>query len=289
MKHNHHTTPRYYLKGFRIPSEPPYIWQYQRGKPYNPGHRADHHNPVKRPLKTAGVIKDYYGAYEDQLAKREEQATPLIERLRTSNTSTTPLLNHHEKEQLTDYIGLLIKRTTAREARLPGIWKNVMDRERPRLIELIALRLTLADQGRFSEALQISAALAPYEQGMPADLMQQTILRPFERVSERIPNLYWTIAIAPPHHHYITSDNPVRFPHEGINDTHAFLTLPLSTSVSLIAAAAPALNLPRAEQDCTTIQAAPEQVDTLNHLTITGAHHYLYSHEANEHLAQSFG
>ena len=73
---DHHTTPRYYLKTFRIPNGPAFIWQYQRGTPYNPGTRGDRHNPVKRTLKKAGVIPDYYGPHEDHLEQREAAATP---------------------------------------------------------------------------------------------------------------------------------------------------------------------------------------------------------------------
>ena len=102
-KHDHHTTPRYYLKAFGIPTEPAFIWQYQRGKPYHPGTRGDRHNPVKRPLKKAGVITDYYGPYEDHLAQREAAATPIIEKLRTTQ-SQGARLTASEKKQLTDYI-----------------------------------------------------------------------------------------------------------------------------------------------------------------------------------------
>jgi hypothetical protein len=285
-KHDHHTTPRYYLKAFRIPNEPAFIWQYQRGKPYNPGTRGDRHNPVKRALKKAGVISDYYGPHEDHLEQREAAATPLIERLRATHTSSA-LLTTSEKEQLTDYIGLLIKRTTAGEERTTQIWPNVLKNLRPRLERFMA---ELAYNGRFKDAHTINKILAEYAHGMPPDLRQSTITQPYDQVRKRIIELRWTFLTASDDV-FITSDNPVRWPeHEGLGHECAFLNLPISTRITLFAgttAASTLFGFPQATTDCASTPVTPDQAAILNHLTITGAHQYLYAREASEDLTRS--
>jgi hypothetical protein len=288
MKHDHHTTPRYYLKAFSIPTEPAFIWQYQRGKPFNPGTRGDRHNPVKRPLKKAGVIKDYYGTHEDDLERREATATPLIQRLRTTRASD-PLLSTTEKEQLTDYIGLLIKRTTTGEERTIQIWPNVLKNLRPRLERLMA---ELAYNGRFKDAQTINKLLAEYSHGMPPDLRQSTVTQPYDQVSKRIIELHWTFLTAADDV-FITSDNPVRWPeHEGLGHECAFVHLPISPRVTLFAgttAASTLFGFPQASNDCARAAITPDQGAILNHLTITGAHRYLYARDASEELTRSFG
>lgn len=290
MKHNHHTTPRYYLKGFRIPDQPAYIWQYHRGTPYQPGHRSDRHNPVKRALKKAGTITDYYGTYEDDLEEREACATPIIERLRaTPHDTITPLLTQADKAQLTDYIGLLMKRTTARDERTPNIWKTVLAQQHTTLDQM---QRDLAYAGRFTDARKIDEIRHEYDAGIPEEIRRRSILMPFDRVRSRIIELRWAF-LTTPTPALLTSDNPVRYPeHEGLGHDLAFLTIPWSTTITLFASthqAAALFTLPSADHDCASRTVTPEQVATLNHLTITGAHQYLYSHRADEDTATSFG
>jgi hypothetical protein len=288
MKHNQHTAPRHYLRAFRIPDDPAFIWEYQRAKPYQPGPRGDRHNPVKRALKKASVELDYYGPYEDDLEQRETAAQPIIDALRTSQQQG-PQLTHQDKAQLTDYIGLLIKRTTAREERLPGIWTNVLKKELPKLR---AWQQELADSGRFTEARKLQTLMDEYEKGVPDDIRQASTLIPYERVHTRINELPWTF-LDTPTPILITSDNHVRWTEpEGIGSPLALLWLPLTPQRGLLACtplAAQTLGLPQAAEDTSNANVSQDQAEQLVHLTITGAHNYLYSHTAREELAKSFG
>ncbi|MGK2887245.1 MAG: DUF4238 domain-containing protein [Rhodococcus sp. (in: high G+C Gram-positive bacteria)] len=292
MKHDHHTAPRYYLKAFRIPDEPAFIWEYHRGTPYNPGRPGKDRNPVKRSLDKASVKKDYYGNYEDHLAAREETAKPVFEKLRTTPSSNEPLLQlltRDEKATLTDYIGLFMKRTTAREERLPEIWKTVRPRE---LIKLEHKITALMNQGQFTKARQLQDEKRKYEHDLPEELRQASIIEPYDRVRQRMIELPWTfLTIDKPI--LLTSDNPVRFPeNEGLGHDLAFLTFPISPTITLFAATKPAANLlelPTASNDCSTTTMTARQASMLNHFTITGAHNYLYSHEANEDTTKSLG
>lgn len=286
MKHDHHTAPRYYLSAFSIPDEPAFIWEYQRGTPYNPGPPGKSRNPVKRALKKASVKTDYYGNYEDDLARREEAAKPVLEKLRT--TPTEPRLTPTEKATLTDYIGLFIKRTTAREERLPDIWKTVRPQQ---IIKLEQAITTLMNQGAFTKARELQDEKKKYEQGVPDEIRQRSTIEPYNLVRNRILNFHWTFLTTPPV--LITSDNPVRYPeHEGLGHHLGFITFPISPALTLLAGtkdASDLLELPTATTDCGTATATDHQAKVLNHLTITGAHKYLYSHEATEDIANSLG
>ncbi len=282
-KHHHHTVPKYYLKGFADSTAPAFIWEYHRGKPFHPGSRADRCNPVRRPLRKASVIIDYYGEREDTLAQREEAAKPIIEKIRTA---TTPLITQGEKEQLTDYISLLIKRTTAGEQRTTGLWPEVIKKLRPQFERDIQ---ALAYNGRFSDAHHLSKDLDQWTHGMPTDLRQTSVIQAFEQVKQRIIELTWQFLTSTTPA-FLTSDNPVRFPEpEGLAHPLAFLLLPISSTITLLASTnefATLFGLPTGHDRSTS--AVTDQIPTLNTLTITGAHHYLYSHAANREVATSF-
>lgn len=287
-KHDHHTAPRYYLKAWCIRNERAFLWEYHRGTPYNPGLPGHARNPVKRALRKASVQIDHYGKYEDEITKREEHAKPVIEKLRT--TQHEPRIAPAEKTVLTDYLDLFIKRTTARDERLPDVWNTVKQTELPKLDQAIKDFMNL---GRFTDALRLEEERRKYEQQMPDDIRQQTILLPSQRVRARILELHWTFLTAPTTVFFITSDNPVRYPeHEGLSDDHAFLTFPISTTLTLFASTtgfATLFDLPTATIDCGTAAATEHQATVLNHLTITGANQYLYSQTASEELTKTFG
>jgi len=285
MKHHHHTVPKFYLKGFSIPDDPAFIWEYHRTNQFLPGHRRDKHNPVKRALSKASVITNYYGTIEDDLAEREEAAKPIIEKIRTSDAS--PRITQQEKEQLSDYIGLMIKRTTTGEQRTTSTWPTVMKKLRPQFERDIA---TFAYYGRFSDARKLQEVLDEFNHGMPTDLRHTSIKMPFGQVSTRIISLTWQF-FTTTEPSFLTSDNPVRFPeHEGIGHPLAFLLFPISSTITLLASTqefAALFSMPT-EDDRSTASVSAAQVATLNHLTITGAQKYVYYHAAEEWITQSF-
>lgn len=288
-KRDHHTSPAHYLKAWTIPEEPTRLWEYHRGTPYNPGHRADYHNPVKRALRKASVITNYYGPYENHLEAREQAAQPLIDRLRTlPPTNSTPLLTAGEKATITDYIGLFMKRTTAREERLGQLWKTVRPSETIKFEHTVT---QLMNQGDFTRARELRDLLREYEAGMPQSIRQRSTIEPYNRVRNCIIELHWTFLTTTPV--LLTSDNPIRYPeHEGLGHHLAFLTFPISTTMTLLAATdafTTLIDLPRAGTGCGTTSTTEHQEAVLNHLTITGAHRYVYSHEAKEETARNFG
>ena len=109
---------------------------------------------------------------------------------------------------------------------------------------------------------------------------------------QRIIDLDWTFITAPTPS-FLTSDNPVRFPEsEGLGHPLAFLMFPISTTMTLLASTdllVTTFTLPKAHDDRASTSASEHQIAVLNHLTITGAYEYLYSHEATPTIARNFG
>jgi hypothetical protein len=126
---------------------------------------------------------------------------------------------------------------------------------------------------------------------VPYEIRQRSTIEPYDLVRDRIINFNWTFLATPPV--LITSDNPVRYPeHEGLGHFLGFLNFPISPTLTLLAGTKDAtdlLELPTASTDCGTASASDHQAAILNHLTITGAHRYLYSPEASEELSRTFG
>jgi predicted glycosyl hydrolase (DUF1957 family) len=60
--------------------------------------------PIKRSLKKAGVIPNYYPDIEDELTAFEEAGKPIIEKIRKATNSTTgPVITTAEKHAFVDY------------------------------------------------------------------------------------------------------------------------------------------------------------------------------------------
>ena len=291
IKRRHHTAPEYYLKAFRIPHERAFLWEYHRGTPFNPGRPGKDRNPVKRALSKASVKIDYYGPYEDSLEQLEAAALPVIDKLRTTRENTAgPLLTPPEKATLTDYIGLFMKRTTAREQRLPDIWKVVRPQELIKIEHAITL---LMNHGDFTNARKLQEEKKKFERDeVPTELRQRSTIEPYNLVRQAINKLPWTfLRTSTPS--LLTSDNPVQFPErEGLAHALAFLTFPISTTVTLFIgedAVRDLFTLPLLTEDCDSAPLTKDQANILNHLTITAAHKYVYSHEASEETVRNFG
>lgn len=284
-KHDHHTVPKYYFKGFAIPDEPAFVWEYQRKGFFRPTTPSGKGNPVKRALSKASVITDFYGDVEDHLADREAAAKPVIEKIRTSSTS--PRITTAEKEQLTDYIGLMMRRTTTGDQRTTSTWPTVLAKLRPQLERVIA---AFAYAGRFEEAIKLQKQLDEYCKAMPREIRQESLKQPYVQVRARIIELTWQF-LTTDRPKFLTSDNPVRFPEpEGLGHPWAFLLLPLSSTIALLASTSEfttGFHLPTNEDRMVT-RVSEEQVATLNHLSMTGAKKYVYYHAAEGWIAQSF-
>ena len=267
---NQHTTPKFYLKGFADPTDPTFIWVYQRGRPLMPGSKS-HHNPVKRSLKKqAGVIPNYYPDIEDELTAFEEAGKPIIEKIRKATTATIgALITLNEKHAFVEYIGNLHKRVTNREKRVKPQWEKVV-----REFEWDEWQRELANSGRFADALQLDQLRGNFEQVMPDPVRQKSILIAYNLVAAKLRSMTWRFLIAAPPNAFVTSDDPVH-----LGSTSMFV--PVASQVALLAQ----MNGP---DDCTVHAANAALVEKCNRVTIREADKYVYSHEPNRWVADTF-
>ena len=113
---DHHVIPRYYLSGFEIPNDHPFIWVYQKGIGYNPPKAI--RNPSKLSTKkNAGIIRDFYAHYsvgrepdydsvEKSLKAHEDAALHVLKKIREFG-----LINEEEKQIFATYIVHIIRRS----------------------------------------------------------------------------------------------------------------------------------------------------------------------------------
>jgi hypothetical protein len=268
--HDQHTTPRFYLSGFRYPKEPAYIWEYERGKPFLPGKPGQRHNPVKRTLKKAGVMLDYYYDIEDELKTIEDAAKAIIEKIRTATAATVgPVISLVEKREFVTYVGNLHKRVTKREQRVAPVW--------PKLVEEFpwdAAQRELAYAGLFRAAIKIVEVRQQFDRGMPERARQASILMPYDRTATKLYEMTWRVLIATPPDAFITTDNPVYIGSESF-------FVPIATHIAI-------LGQMSGPDDCTIHPINTGGVQQCNRVLIAEAVKYVYSHEPNEWVADTF-
>lgn len=268
--HDQHTTPRFYLSGFRYPKEPAYIWEYERDKPFHPGTPSRLHNPVKRTLKKAGVIVDFYYDIEDELKAVEDAAKAIIEKIRTATaTAVGPVISLAEKRNFVTYVGNLHKRVTKREHRVAPVW--------PRLVGEYPWdekQRELAYAGRFGDAIRLDTIRETFERGMPERARQASILLPYDRTATKLYEMTWRLLITTPPDAFITTDNPVFIGSESF-------FVPIATHVAI-------LGQMRGPDDCTVHPIDAPGVEQCNRVLIGEAVKYVYSHEPNEWVAYTF-
>jgi hypothetical protein len=265
-----HLTPRFYLRGFADPNEPAFIWQYYRGRLFHPGEPRRNRNPVKRSLKKAGVIPNYYPDIEDELRDFEEAGKPIIEKIRRATRgSSGPIITTAEKHAFVSYVGNLHKRVTAREARTKPMWdKSVAQFPWERL------QLDLANLGRFADALKLDQLRELFEQAMPNPIRQKTIVMEYDRTAKKLREMTWRFLVADTSDAFVTSDNPVY-----LGPTSFFV--PLASHVAL-------LGQMSGPDDCTVFPIDAAGVQQCNGVTIGEAEEYVYSSEPNQSVVDAF-
>lgn len=267
---NQHLTPKFYLKGFADPNEPAFIWQYYRGRAFNPGEPRDDRNPVKRSLRRAGVIPNYYPDIEDELTAFEVAGKPIIEKIRTATPTTAGMLiTQAEKHAFVDYIGNLHKRVTNREKRVKPMWEKVL-----REFDWDGLQREYASRGQFAAALKVDQLRTVYEQGMPDPVRQKSILIPYDKVAGKLRSMTWRFLVASAPDAFVTSDDPVY-----LGSTSIFV--PLAKHVALLAQMS-------GPDDCTVHSVNAATVEHCNGVTIGEADEYVYAHEASQWIVDTF-
>lgn len=267
---NQHTTPRFYLRGFADRSEPAFIWQYYRGLPFNPGEPHRDRNPVKRSLRVAGAIENYYPDIEDELRDFEEAGKPIIEKIRRASVASAgPIITAAEKHAFVSYLGNLHKRVTAREARAKPMWDKVVGQ-----FPWERLQRELADVGRFADALKVDEFRESYTQAMPEPIRQKTILMEYDRTARKLREMTWRFLMASAPDAFVTSDNPMY-----LGSTSFFV--PLAAHIAI-------LGQMSGPDDCTVYPIDAARVEHCNAVVIGEAEEYVYSHTPSKWVADQF-
>lgn len=221
----HHYIPQWYLRNFGIPSQPDFIWLYEK-----------HGGPARRvPIAGVAQAKRFYSPQtEGALARHVEPAGNAVIQKLMSETPITPV----ERLQLAFYIGVMMKRVPARRRRaaemIPGVLADVVSKVREEL-EVIANTLQ-ADPELLARRLQeVNAAEKKIVLQPPPEVLAQ-IHEPWpsEGMLHALFGMAWRVMISPGPQYFITTDNPAFFFRSyGLGTKESELSFPLSTTHAL--------------------------------------------------------
>ena len=281
----HHYIPRDYLRGFAQSSKSPFVWVYERGRPYHPGHKR-HHNPRRRPVSKAGGEEAHYSfqrrdgsvdadTYENQLEKLEKPVTPVLRKLRGNKMIAGP-----EKEVLASYLALMFKRVPTRKDRLEEYWPTIhadVSSELEAEISRLEADIDVSDTTRLEDIAllrdEVQQELALYEGEAPVEgeISRQAIVLPSPLgLPTILAAMTWQFLVAPAGHGFITSDDPVFF--TGVRSGYGEGSLPIATDVAVVMC-----SYPMSEGFFTV---SPEVVMEINQRTAMRARREVYFHAA---------
>ncbi len=282
MRKNHEI-PQYYLSGFCDPYTQSKLWVFRHKQAYKPGSKAGANNPALLGLRTIALRPDAYAArdingkthysYEEALNRKiEQRSNPVIEKVRAFVNITVA-----EKQLLAEYILTMIKRRTARDARI----KPLIEKHRATLMETAEreIRIT-ALSGDLNKAFKIRHRAAHYDDnwflresmiGLECQIGDAGLVR--QVLTKRL----WEFITAPTGHYFVTSDNPV----VGTGDLQRTLLFPISQTVVLTYATA-------LGNDLAYRQATPYEMRGLNALIISQADEEVYSPQPEQWIHQGW-
>ena len=222
----HHILPQHYLRGFAVPTNPKLIWSCRRG---------DSCAKCIGIKNAAQQTKYYLAADEAYLAKIEQGANPVLDRLRANQFT----MSTSQRHSLADYLAIML-------VRIPKRRRNVLDIA-PSVIEncLASLAGALRQQAQRDscESEVISTRLAEldslrnrFREQLPEDLIQE-LSRPLLRtqLSKALSQLPWIICVRLGGPSLITSDNPVIYSESiGLGNANSTFLFPVSSDVLIL-------------------------------------------------------
>lgn len=246
-KRKHHFVPKLYLKGFIEAEQSPFVWVYERGMPYNPGHKR-HHNPCRRAITLVGAEEDHYAfkekdgtinfdAYESELEKLEKPSNPIFAKLRRHN-----MLTSQEKEDFASYVLLMYKRVPRRKERFRSSWPHVSGSvlsEIAQWLDLEEARTDKSDEARFARISELRRELEEarrhYEENIPVNTgipLQSLVMESPLGIPTMLSSMTWQFLIAPEGYGFLASDDPV-FP-AGLDKPYSEISFPISEDIALV-------------------------------------------------------
>jgi hypothetical protein len=273
-KRNHHILPEFYLKGFVIKKNEPFLWIYKRGEDYNPGQGKITNNPYK---ESVGEIfeRDFYAeptkakkedfeVFEDKLEQLEKPCNQIFEKLRSRQR-----ISAEEKHQFSIYIEMMRRRVLAgRETIKELLPKHAAEYEPSiKLFQNLNWPDTPETRGRLK---QISERIVQ-EEGFDVRMHNRTsVAAPDSLLIEVLEKMTWSFYIAPESHAFFTTDNPVFISEKfGLQKNISELSFPISNDVALVAS----WNRNLKEG---FVEAKPQVVKELNRRTASKASRQIY-------------
>jgi len=287
-KRNHHSLPRLYLKGFVEIEGSPYIWEYQKGIPFNLTNKKLKINPFHKPISKAASTRDLYAlkkgneivdfdTYENKLEDLEEPSTPLFKKMRSYHRHD--MLTKEEKLTFSRYVLLMLKRIPAQQKKMSElVWPQIEGQMEYRLTK------SLDDYGAQAD-FSDPAKLGAYEK------KKSEIFEIFDQLRKGIPDevrlkamvtvedpgfatilsqMTWQFWIAQANDEFFTGDNPVfYFTEFGINKNISELSFPISKKVCLVA------SWQNVEEGYFPVDTSMVQI--INSRTAQRAYRYLYA------------
>lgn len=277
-KRRYHEIPKYYLLGFCEP-DAPFLWTFERDKPFSRGNRGRANNPRRRGVGVTALRPDQYRArkrdgpghfeYERRLGEQEHQADEIIRKLRAFES-----IGDSEKYVLSKYILLMIKRLTSRDKALqPVLQKSIA-------VGHQAVR-RLADDGQFSKARALQRELEYLESGDgKTEYLREAMLGNVGFVVKEIAGMRWQFIKASPKDYFVTTDNPVVFDRR-VGLARSELIFPLSRDVALFADRSD-------REDLAYRDSSPGETRRLNSRIIRFAEREVYPPRADEWIHESW-
>jgi hypothetical protein len=274
-KRNHHILPRLYLKGFVEKDGKPFIWQFKKGKPFNPG-KDPLSNPRWMSIGTPAATRDYY-AYpqaiddadfdkiENLLMSFEQRSDLILAKIRALQSITVD-----EKRVFAFYINQMNRRVPnyrkAQEKNLPKVRAALEDEVREKF------HLPNSEEtSKFLEGIREKTESPDYIAKIHLDSIART---EDSKVAESIAGMKWRFFVTTPELGFITSDNPMFYfePLDLLNPGSE-ISFPVSTTVTLVASQSAQLREGRSD-------ASSQLVKELNRRSAGRASQVAYFHRA---------
>jgi hypothetical protein len=256
---NHHRQPRLYLQGFC--EEPPFLWVYEHGKPYNPGIQKRKFNPYKIGIKKLGEDDAYTTVtpdgkrdskiYEGRLQKIENSTDNILHKIISQNA-----LDANEKEIFAKYIQNMRWRTKKHQEDIRPALDNIQENT-----QWDNIALSLAENGQFRLAREhYDARKYLKSKSGKKSLILESMVTLHPTVHQILKSMSWKFYVATNGNYFITSNAPVIFDPVGL--LVSSLLFPVSKNIALIATH-------DGKTDLDYVDASLEETLAINYYTIT--------------------
>lgn len=231
----HHKIPQFYLRGFADPAQPERVWVYRRRTAEGqiaPSPRGPFLESIEnvcfeydRFATTAHDGRVDHDSIEQELARQENVANPILERLRAREA-----MNRSDKEALASYMLLLYRRgENQRERQTETARKSAEDN-----VSLERLAWAAVQEGDLAKANDVFRNPHKYRDRVAQNVAAQGVTIQLELAEALLREMKWRFLSPPEGEFFITTDSPVCL-ESGLIRRHASVLFPVSSELLLLA------------------------------------------------------